>query len=220
MNFNRTHPARSTGACRAFTLLELLLVITIIAILAALTIGGFSYAQQAASRNRTRVGLAAIMSGLESYKDKFGEYPAVANPGAQFQFSDTKLFVGGARMLYQALVGNGSDQIAGVPKATASSNTSSMNKAELAAMTANSVVKDLPKAMILCPANTNYYMLVDGFGRPYQYTKGDGTTTVNPTYDLWSYGTSDVASIQSLSNPPSLKEKQDLLRTAPWIKNW
>jgi len=212
-----------SGLNHAFTLIELLLVITIIAILAALSIGGFSYAQNAASRNRTTAGHAAIKSGLEQYKEKFGEYPEATSK--QGDFPGKKYEIGGAMMLFQAITGNGWDKIKGMenkdedknsgPKQTIDVQKVSPTDDQARAIAANAMNSALPKQMIL--KTSDGYMLVDGFGRPFQYEKAAASaatqTTVNPTYDLWSFGNSEATTA-------SFSDKQDPIKSAPWIKNW
>jgi prepilin-type N-terminal cleavage/methylation domain-containing protein len=197
-----------------FTLIELLLVITIIAILAALTISGMGYAQQAAARNRTLAALSAIKSGLETYKEKFGEYPTPKSPSETGAFGGGKTMVtGGAIMLYQALSGDGSDAINLGQNNGGSSSDGKVDTDELQ----NKVVGELPKAMVYHAASSTVYLLVDGFGRPFQYQKGSEADTINASsYDLWSYGTAPETSIPS--SFPGLDEKK--AKSATWIKNW
>ncbi|WP_050026033.1 prepilin-type N-terminal cleavage/methylation domain-containing protein [Verrucomicrobium sp. BvORR034] len=200
-----------------FTLIELLVVIAIIALLAALTLGGFQYAQQAAGRNKTTASLAAIKSGLEQYKEKFGEYPAV--PAAQA--SDTGTYGGltvkraAAAMLYQALSGDGNTYI----QLSGAAGVESDGEVSVEEVP-NSINSNLPPQMIFSGGvargtpGTRY--LIDGFGRPFQYTKGGEATAVNPTYDIWSYGHSDKAGTPN----DDLNTKKSATETATWIKNW
>src|SRR5262245_2516615 len=107
MKFNRPQSSLEKG----FTLIELLVVIAIIAILAALTLGGFKYANEASSKNRTLTAHAVIKAGLEQYKEKHGEYPEPNQPDATTQVSNVEIRVGSARMLYQAMTGDGDSEI-------------------------------------------------------------------------------------------------------------
>ncbi len=190
-----------------FTLIEILAVITIIAILAALTMGAFSYAQQVSARNRTTVTLSAIAGALAQYKEKFGEYPEPANPAKMGSGSAASLRVGGALMLYQAITGDGNSEIKLATGVTVTSSDGSVDTGEIG----NSIKGDLPKTVVLKTAEG--YMLIDGFGRPFQYEKGGATDAVNTTYDVWSYA-------QKESSDFSIATKKDEKATAVWIKNW
>lgn len=58
-----------------FTLVELLVVITIIAILAALVLSTAGGIQDKAARSRAQSEIAALSAALESYKADNGDYP-------------------------------------------------------------------------------------------------------------------------------------------------
>ena len=59
----------------AFTLLEILTVIAIIAVLASLTIGGMGYYDDKMKYSRTEILIASIEQALEDYKSDNGAYP-------------------------------------------------------------------------------------------------------------------------------------------------
>lgn len=96
-------PASSRRAS-GFTLVEMMIVISIIVVLAAMTIGGYNYAMRGSKRRTTEATMTAITSSLERYFEKNGEYP---EPATKDEFAPTmpgKVYnVGGARCLYQAL---------------------------------------------------------------------------------------------------------------------
>lgn len=209
-----------------FTLIELVVVVTIIALLFALTIGGFTYAQRSAARSKTTTTLKAIQSALERYNTEFGEYPEPSNPGDTVSMGNKIYEASGATMLYQALSGDGYNniKIATTPSGDADpSSNGSLDEAESKSV----MLTDMPKEIWVFQEN-KYYM-IDGFGRPFQYTKavpidpngtGGASTalTINPTYDLWSYGEDEenvtARSIDTLTDE-QLKQKSVL-----WIKNW
>ena len=60
---------------RAFTLIELLTVITIIGILMAIALGVFSGVKERAAVAQARSELASLSVSLESYKRQYGDYP-------------------------------------------------------------------------------------------------------------------------------------------------
>lgn len=59
--------------------MELLVVITIIAILAALVLQTAGYVQKKAARSRAEAEIAALSAALESYKADNGDYPTGTN---------------------------------------------------------------------------------------------------------------------------------------------
>jgi prepilin-type N-terminal cleavage/methylation domain-containing protein len=190
----RPVPARSRG----FTLIEMLVVISIIALLAALTMGGYTYAVNGSREKTTRGTFEAVKTALESYQAEFGEYPEAANPGQIMEFAAGKSYnVGGAACLYQALSGDGFDQIKGVGSAaegdaTATSDGQISGTDEVSHV----MLKEMPPSMWM--RKNKIYVLIDGFSRPFQYVKatavaaGDDPITINSTYDLWSYAFDQV----------------------------
>ena len=80
----------------AFTLLEILTVIAIIAVLASLTFGGMSYYDQKMKYSRTEVLIASIERALEDYKSDNGAYPVSAG-------------IGNTVPLFDALYGDGTN---------------------------------------------------------------------------------------------------------------
>ncbi|RBP47789.1 prepilin-type N-terminal cleavage/methylation domain-containing protein [Roseimicrobium gellanilyticum] len=216
MKLNRPQSSRENG----FTLLELLVVIAIIAILAALTLGGFKYAQEASAKNRTMTSLAVIKAGLEQYKEKHGEYPLPADADSTAEVGNMKIRAGGARMLYQALTGDGDNAI----QLSAPQNTISDGKLT-DEETANTINSELISMKNLVVRSSDGYYFADGWMRPFQYERSapatpgeDPKETVNPTYDLWSFGT--AGSTQGGVEDYDIATRRDPQRTARWIKNW
>lgn len=61
---------------QAFTLVELMVVILIIVMLAAISMGVASYVQQHVALTTTKAQIAAFEAAIELYKNDFGYYPA------------------------------------------------------------------------------------------------------------------------------------------------
>jgi len=68
-------PPGATDKRAAFTLLELLAVITIVALLAGIMLGVGRRASGAGKIARAKVELAALSAALEGYKRRHGDYP-------------------------------------------------------------------------------------------------------------------------------------------------
>ena len=98
---------------RGFTLLEIIVVISIIALLAALLLGNGD--SVSSKRRLTQSTLQTIQSALERYHSQYGEYPEPVNADETAEIMPGKAYpIGAARCLYQALRGDGSDAIKGV----------------------------------------------------------------------------------------------------------
>ena len=67
--------AQGLGCRRAFTLIELLIVVAIIAILAAIAVPNFLEAQVRAKVSRVKADLRTIVTALESYAVDYNRYP-------------------------------------------------------------------------------------------------------------------------------------------------
>jgi prepilin-type N-terminal cleavage/methylation domain-containing protein len=231
MKIHRLLPIRRPFA-QAFTLIELLVVIAIIALLAALSVGAFTMAMQTSSRNRSTATLQAIVSGLERYHEKNGEYPAPSGSDTQ-DFQGSQMNVSGAQMLYQAITGDGNDAI-DLGSASGSSIKSSgtvdptnkdfvINGDFIPTRDSSGTWKSKLNSTLV--TSNGQFLIVDGFGHPFQYNKADvntsggvGTaTTVNPNFDVWSYAN---ATGQSDSMQSDLTTKQSTTATSIWIKNW
>jgi type II secretion system protein G len=61
---------------RAFTLIELLIVVAIIAILAALTLSTMGYVNKKGARSRAESEIAALSAAIERYRLEYGIYPS------------------------------------------------------------------------------------------------------------------------------------------------
>src|SRR6266540_1856458 len=74
---NRTSRPAGMRARRAtgFTLIELLVVIGIIALLAALVVGGTKYTGTKMKENRVRTELKALITAIDAYRAKYNHYP-------------------------------------------------------------------------------------------------------------------------------------------------
>lgn len=64
---------------KGFTLIELLVVVAIIAILAAISVGGFGYISKKQAYNAAELQISLLSKALEEYKLDNGDYPDATN---------------------------------------------------------------------------------------------------------------------------------------------
>ena len=199
-----------------FTLVELLVVISIITLLAGLTIATMGGAQTSAARNRTKGEISALSVAIESYKIDNGDYPRDTNTdgldattstssGALVSTTPTSYMLA-SLALYKALSCDGVD---------GSTPDRVLSTAEKAAGRVYFSFKSgmlYPKAP--AGSTTTVTALLDPFRNVYGYSTKNladvqaGAATpggYNPTFDLWSTADHDQAG----ATP-----------TAAWITNW
>lgn len=71
-----THMRCSARSQGAFTLIELLIVVALIAVLAGLTLSTLGYVNRKGAESRARTEVAAISAAIDAYKLEFGIYPS------------------------------------------------------------------------------------------------------------------------------------------------
>lgn len=163
------------------------------------------------NRLLTDAARVGIESALERYLEVHGVYPQPANPEETAEIGPGVICrIGGAKCLYQALTGEGNDAIQGSGE-NAKPSDGIWDDEDLTRV----LFKDMPS--YVRRKIGNHYLLVDGYGRPFQYIKADPDkkNTLNTTYDLWSYGDDEThlrATSKDTEADPSLGAK--------WIKNW
>jgi prepilin-type N-terminal cleavage/methylation domain-containing protein len=177
----------------AFTLIELIVVVSIIAVLGALVLSTAGYARKKGARARAETEIAAVSAACENYNADNGVYPANSATNAlNAQTSvDPSAYQAASLYLYNALFG-----------ATAGSRTPNTG--------ARSYFVFKPNMLFPADQTQTVQYIQDPFGYSYGYSTIDNpvansnpTPGYNPTFDLWSTGggttTNDVPK---------------------WIKNW
>lgn len=181
----------------SFSLIELLVVMAIIAVLAALTIGAATGVMQHAARSRATSEIAAMRTGLDAYKVDNGGYPnsdgvLLTNTYASYDGSSTE-YQTNSEILFQALSGR-------------TNYTDTTGGKSYISFRANQVGSG---------AGGSYVM--DPWGLSYGYSSGSSIGAANYTppyngsnsYDLWSTG-GVTYSRWSTNNA----------LTNAWINNW
>lgn len=80
----REHRLHRQSLSRAFTLIELLTVIGIIALLSAITFGVVKGVQERAAIGQAKTELASLSQSLETYKTLYGDYPQTSGGPSLF----------------------------------------------------------------------------------------------------------------------------------------
>ena len=195
-------PSRRHSA--AFTLIELMVVITIIIILAGIVIGGMGDVNEKQARSKAQIQIGLLSKAIEEYKLDLGRYPgdaqntAVAGTGITSQLY-TDLFYEGFQYSKQSNPDNWEKTVGGVkvPKATR------IYLPELDPTSSKQGWVD-PVSGSTPPASTK---IKDPWGTEYRYRKG--TNAENPDFDLWSCG-KDAKTDTSNSSPKQPLNRDDV----------
>jgi len=75
---------RTGRGCGGFSLIELMLVVLVIALLAAMGLATMGYVNRKGAESRAQSEVAALSAAIDSYKLDFGSYPA-ANPSTLYR---------------------------------------------------------------------------------------------------------------------------------------
>jgi type II secretory pathway pseudopilin PulG len=187
--------ASSFGGRAAFTILELLIVITIIIALAGLILATVGYVQKKGARSRAEAEMAGMSAALESYKADNGIYPTDATATEPVDPTASPVPLTASLYLYKQLSGDVNATLQ--PPAGAKSYFAFKPQMLAGAKDVNGNL-------------TSVTNLRDPFGNPYGYStmksaNPAGPTGFNPTFDLWSTaGTTQATAADQ----------------AQWIKNW
>jgi prepilin-type N-terminal cleavage/methylation domain-containing protein len=165
-------PSRRHSA--AFTLIELMAVITIIAILAGIVIGGMGYVKEKQRRSQAEVQINLLSRAIEEYKMDMGVYPGSAgNTPTDGDISDE---------LYQALFKDGYDY---TDSASPSDNWNKATKIYVPELDPRNSKLGWVKPTTNTTPQTNL-KITDPWGNNYLYRTGSNAQ--NPDFDLWSRG--------------------------------
>ena len=162
-------PAPTLG----YTIVELLIVMTIILVLVGLILATSGYVHNKGARSRAEAEIAAMSAALENYKADNGGYPVDVSVDAKMK-SDPADYKGASLTLYKALSGDADND----------SNRS-------AEATSYFAFKDNQ----LSPPTGSVVFIKDPFGYSYGYStiyQTDPAKGYNPTFDLWSTSGSTV----------------------------
>ncbi len=173
----------------AFSLIELMAVITIIVILAGLVVGGLGYVTDKQAKSRATVQMALISKSLEEFKLDFGYYPPTTNKSGSFT---APLGTTTSVILFKYLYWDSDNDGSGAGVGSAAGDVD--QKAYLADLDPASSKQGWTSGV--ASAMTT---IVDPWGNQYCYRSALGeapnnaappvnSDTQNPDFDLWSMG--------------------------------
>lgn len=224
----------------AFTLIELLAVMTIILVLAGLIINIASSAQYNSAKGRATSEIAAIATALENYKTDNGAYPpdpfvptdptqaptGLLDPQNDFDPTSSK-YTKNSQYLYQVL--------AGFPVTINNPNPPASKMSTVYMKFTPQQLKGATASDTPTPTSAAMYV-IDPFGFSYGYSTIYAATVAynnaqnppittpitvgyNPTFDLWSTAGYAPGGKTTPSNNPGGGSTASVYSTL-WIKNW
>ena len=165
---------QKTNHIRGFTLVELLVVVSIIVILSGLVIGVSGFVQRKAAVTKATTQLHLLGSKLDEYAQDTGGYPRKRDNNGLIIY--TMLFGGGI----------GPDGIAGTLDDTSLDGVPDEGaRIYLAALDPNS---NKQKMLEVRSGSTTPTKLIDPWGNSWRYRSGSRFRPNNPDFDLWSMG--------------------------------
>lgn len=167
----------------AFTLIELMAVITIIVILAGIVVGGMGYVNEKQAREKAKVQIALLSKALEEYKLDNGIYPPTDNKTGTFTTKGTIT----SSILFDYLYWDSDRDGSGPPQDTdqkiyVPELDPANNKQGWTTGTAG-------KGTTITDPWGNQYCYRSAIGKPNaQGVASPNNNTQNPDFDLWSAG--------------------------------
>lgn len=164
-----------------FTLVELIITITIMVLLAALVVGGFGFVREKQARDTARLQIQLLSLGIDEYKLDMGVYPGHGNSsdfGGDASSSDGD----NSEVLYNALFHEGWEFIKDRPADWASDKAMKIYVSQLDPGNNNQGWLNRTTS----PRPPSDLKIIDPWGNNYRYRVG--SNAMNPDFDLWSAG--------------------------------
>jgi prepilin-type N-terminal cleavage/methylation domain-containing protein len=193
-----------------FTLIELIVVTTVIVILTGLVLSTVGYVQKKGARARAETEIAAMSAACENYKADNGVYPrgpanaitigSITIPANVTDSLDAKT-KGDPTSTTNPTYGEASLYLYTLLSGDSTGNRSPTGK---------SYMEFKPKMLLPLGGTGTVTAIADPFGNSYAYStanQADPTKGYNPTFDLWS-------TVGLTADPPTAAITQQ------WIKNW
>jgi prepilin-type N-terminal cleavage/methylation domain-containing protein len=202
----------SLRARGAFTLIELILVMGILSVLAALVLSTAGYARKKSALARAEAEIAAMAAAIENYKADNGIYPR--GPASAMTIGTITIPANATDNLNAKTRGdptNTTDPTYGETSLylyTLLSGDSTGNRSP----TGKSYMAFKPNMLLPAGGTGTVTAIADPFGNSYGYSTANQVDPVNtgynPSFDLWS-----TAGLTTAGQPTQAAQNQ-------WIKNW
>jgi type II secretory pathway pseudopilin PulG len=182
----------SFRAAGAFTVIELLVTITVILALAGLILATSGHVQTKAKRSRAEAEIAAISAALENYRADYGTYPTDTTNGTTNTL-DARTMFNPAAAQYAAASFFLYKELSGDPLGNRVPTTKSYFSFK-------------PNMLLPADQTQSVTAIADPFGHSYGYStanQANPSKGYNPTFDLWSTASGMAVTDQ-----------------AKWVKNW
>ncbi len=190
--------SNSRKGLAAFTLVELMAVITIIVILAGLVVGGLGYVSEKQASSKAKVQIALLSKAIEEYKLDMGKYPGI-DPDSR---ADGKI----SSQLYDKLFYEGLE-FSDNPSRTDTPTDPKATKIYLADLDPRTTKQGWVATNTTAKAGEP---ILDPWGNQYLYRKGK--SAMNPDFDLWSAGKDGKTKTTNTADDLSSVDMRDDIR--------
>ena len=197
----------------AFTLIELIVVVSIIAVLGALVLSTAGYARKKGARARAETEIAAMSAACENYKTDNGVYPR--GPASAITIGTVTIPANATDNLNARTRGNPADTADPTYGETSLYlyTLLSGDSTGLRSPTGKSYMAFKPNMLLPAGGTGTVTAISDPFGYSYGYSTANQADPVtpkgyNPTLDLWS-----TTGLTTAGQPTQADQNQ-------WIKNW
>lgn len=169
-----------------FTLIEVMTVIAIIAVLAGMSVMGFSYAKDKQRQTQAKLQIALLSKAIDEYKADMGVFPGPESIGVPAADSSEEL--------YRALFYEGYDYTKGNnPPAAGAAMKIYLPDLDPRANNKQGWVRPVTSDE---PPQTS--PILDPWGTPYQFRHGGGAE--NQDFDVYSFGKDKIQSQDDIKN--------------------
>jgi general secretion pathway protein G len=197
----------------AFTLIELIVVVSIIAVLGALVLSTAGYARKKGARARAETEIAAMSAACENYKADNGVYPS--GPAGAITIGTVTIPANATDNLNARTRGNPADT-ADPTYGETSLYLYTLLSGDITGLrspTGKSYMAFKPNMLLPAGGTGTVTAISDPFGYSYGYSTANQADPVtpkgyNPTFDLWS-----TTGLTTAGQPTQADQNQ-------WIKNW